>query len=193
MKQIIERLNDLQEIILEPDFTNKKGLGGEIGFYIFDYDAADELIVRQAIPDLIQYSQKRNEALRFQVFDLYDMMIRFFENRGYIEKNIKMEQQKSSEELFSVMRKALKIATNRDVFVQTIREELEPGAIIFITGIGKIFPILRSHILLNNLQVVVEDQPLILFFPGTYADNKMQLFGEFKDDHYYRAFQLVGR
>ena len=193
MKQIIERLNDLQEIILEPDFTNKKGLGGEIGFYIFDYDAADELIVRQAIPDLIQYSQKRNEALRFQVFDLYDMMIRFFEKRGYIEKNIKMEQQKTSEELFSVMRKALKIATNRDVFVQTIREELEPGAIVFITGIGKIYPILRSHVLLNNLQIVVEDQPLILFFPGTYADNKMQLFGEFKDDHYYRAFQLVGR
>ena len=167
MKQIIERLNDLQEIILEPDFTNKKGLGGEIGFYIFDYDAADELIVRQAIPDLIQYSKKRNEALRFQVFDLYDMMIRFFEKRGYIEKNIKMEQQKSSEELFSVMRKALKIATNRDVFVQTIREELEPGAIVFITGIGKIYPILRSHVLLNNLQIVVEDQPLILFFPGT--------------------------
>ena len=193
MKQIIERLNDLQEIILEPDFTNKKGLGGEIGFYIFDYDAADELIVRQAIPDMIQYSQKRNEALRFQVFDLYEMMIRFFENRGYIEKNFKMEQQKTSEELFSVMRKALKIATNRDVFVQTIREELEPGAIVFITGIGKIYPILRSHILLNNLQIVVEDQPLILFFPGTYADNKMQLFGEFKDDHYYRAFQLVGR
>ena len=151
MKQIIERLNDLQEIILEPDFTSKKGLGGEIGFYIFDYDAVDELIVRQAIPDLIQYSQKRNEALRFQVFDLYDMMIRFFEKRGYIEKNIKMEQQKSSEELFSVMRKALKIATNRDVFVQTIREELEPGAIVFITGIGKIYPILRSHVLLNNL------------------------------------------
>ena len=153
MKQIIERLNDLQGIILEPDFTSKKGLGGEIGFYIFDYDAVDELIVRQAIPDLIQYSQKRNEALRFQVFDLYDMMIRFFEKRGYIEKNIKMEQQKSSEELFSVMRKALKIATNRDVFVQTIREELEPGAIVFITGIGKIYPILRSHVLLNNLQV----------------------------------------
>ena len=193
MKQIIERLNDLQGIILEPDFTSKKGLGGEIGFYIFDYDAVDELIVRQAIPDLIQYSQKRNEALRFQVFDLYDMMIRFFEKRGYIEKNIKMEQQKSSEELFSVMRKALKIATNRDVFVQTIREELEPGAIVFITGIGKIYPILRSHVLLNNLQVVVEDQPLILFFPGTYEDNKMQLFGEFTDDHYYRAFQLVGR
>ena len=193
MKQIIERLNDLQEIILEPDFTSKNGMGGEVGIYIFDYDAVDELIVRQAIPDLNQYSQKRNEALRFQVFDLYDMMIRFFEKRGYIEKNIKMEQQKSSEELFSVMRKALKIATNRDVFVQTIREELEPGAIVFITGIGKIYPILRSHVLLNNLQVVVEDQPLILFFPGTYADNKMQLFGEFKDDHYYRAFQLVGR
>ena len=193
MKQIIERLNDLQGIILEPDFTSKKGLGGEIGFYIFDYDAVDELIVRQAMPDLIQYSQERNEALRFQVFDLYDMMIRFFEKRGYIEKNIKMEQQKSSEELFSVMRKALKIATNRDVFVQTIREELEPGAIVFITGIGKIYPILRSHVLLNNLQVVVEDQPLILFFPGTYEDNSMQLFGGFKDDHYYRAFQLVGR
>ena len=193
MKQIIERLNDLQEIILGSDFTSKKGLGGEIGFYIFDYDAADELIVRQTIPDIIQYSQKRNESLKFQVFDLYEMMIAFFEKRGYIEKNIKMEQQKSSEELFSVMRKALKIATNRDVFVQTIREELEPGAIVFITGIGKIYPILRSHVLLNNLQVVVEDQPLILFFPGTYADNKMQLFGEFKDDHYYRAFQLVGR
>lgn len=111
MKQIIERPNDLQEIILETGLHEQKRLGRRNRLYIFDYDAVDELIVRQAIPDLIQYSQKRNEALRFQVFDLYDMMIRFFEKRGYIEKNIKMEQQKSSEELFSVMRKALK---NRD-------------------------------------------------------------------------------
>ena len=43
---IIERLNQIPDRILSNEFLQSQGLGNEIGFWIFDYDAADELKVR---------------------------------------------------------------------------------------------------------------------------------------------------
>ena len=89
------------------------------------------------------------------------------------------------------MRKALKIATNNDRIIQYIQENLDDEAIVFITGVGKAFPILRSHSILNNLQTVVETKPLILFYPGSYEKGTLKLFNQFTDDNYYRAFNII--
>jgi len=63
--------------------------------------------------------------------------------------------------------------------------------VVFITGVGKVYPFVRSHTILNNLQEVLDKIPVILFFPGKYDGLSLQLFGRFKDDNYYRAFRLV--
>ncbi|MGY3777718.1 DUF1788 domain-containing protein [Isobaculum melis] len=191
MKSITEKMEYLQEKILEPKFSENQGLGNEVGFYIFDYAPEEELKVREQIFFIKDYVEKQSDLLKVQIFDLYDIMIQFFELRGYLEKNFEIEKRWGTEVLFQRMRKALKIATAQDVFVQYIRENLDEEAIIFIVGIGKVFPILRSHILLNNLQIVVEKSPLILFYPGTYDNNYLRLFNEFQDDHYYRAFRMI--
>ena len=60
-----------------------------------------------------------------------------------------------------------------------------------LKSIGKIFPFVRSHKILNNLHQVFDRAPVVMFYPGKYDGQSLQLFEEFKDDNYYRAFKLL--
>ena len=62
--------------------------------------------------------------------------------------------------------------------------------VVFFTGIGKVWPLLRSHNLLNNLQNIIE-KPLILFYPGQYTGQDLSLFGLFESSNYYRANKII--
>ena len=44
-----ERLNRIEDKISEKSFRENKGLGNEVGYYIFDYDPREELYVRNHI------------------------------------------------------------------------------------------------------------------------------------------------
>ena len=70
--------------------------------------------------------------------------------------------------------------------------------IMFITGVGEVFPFIRSHTVLNNLQSVATAHPTVMFFPGDYSYSieegaSLDLFGELRDDKYYRAFNMYER
>ena len=71
------------------------------------------------------------------------------------------------------------------------RDHTPENAVVFLTGIGKCYPILRSHKVLNNLHQAFVRVPVVMFFPGTYDEQELVLFNEIKDDNYYRAFRLV--
>ena len=67
---------------------------------------------------------------------------------------------------------------------------------LFLTGIGEVFPFVRSHTVLNNLQTVVSEKPMLMFFPGRYEVSATQgsalvLFGQLKDDSFYRAKRIL--
>lgn len=191
MREITVRLDELKDKLLDSKFLSNKGLGNEVGFYIFDYPPEEELVVREYVPELKKYLEREKSELRIQIFDLYEIILEFFEKRGYMDKNFKMELAKGSEDLFDKMRKALKVATNNDWIVRYIEERLDPNALVFILGVGKAYPIIRSHVILNNLQTVIEEKPLVLFYPGSYNNGSLQLFNKFTDDNYYRAFKMV--
>ena len=57
MSNLNDRLDSAENKIKEPKFRENRGLGNEVGYYIFDYPAEDELYVRERI----NYIQKRNE------------------------------------------------------------------------------------------------------------------------------------
>lgn len=191
MRPITVRLDELNEKLSDPKILSNKGLGNEVGFYIFDYEPEDELVVRDAIPYIKKQIQKDNPDTKIQEFDLFDIVLTFFEERGYMDKNFKMEEKKGSEFLYDKMKKALKLATDNDWIVKYIQEHMDEDAMIFITGVGKAYPIIRSHTVLNNLQTVVEKKPLIMFYPGRYENGGLRLFSRFMDDNYYRAFKLI--
>ena len=191
MRPINVRLSELREKLSDPKILLNKGLGNEVGFYIFDYEPEHELLVRESVPMIKEFIEKEHPDMKVQIFDLYDIVLDFFEQRGYMEKNFKMEQRKDSVFLYDKMRKALKLATDNDWVVQYIQEHMDEDAMIFLTGVGKAYPIIRYHTVLNNLQTVVEKKPLILFYPGTYENGSLRLFSRFLDDHYYRAFKII--
>ena len=51
---IYERLDKILPKIMEERFRKNKGLGNEVGYYIFDYDPKDEMLVREHISFLKQ-------------------------------------------------------------------------------------------------------------------------------------------
>lgn len=192
MKSIYERVDEILPKIVEPSFRENKGLGNEIGFYIFDYDPEYELLIRDRV-EFIKDKAKGAYGLNIVEFDLYEIMLELLDSKGYLKKNFIMEEKKGSEQVFTATKKALRLTLDNDLLVQYISERLDDADIVFLTGIGKAWPIIRSHTVLNNLHRIVEKQPLIMFFPGTYDGGSLMLFNYLKDDNYYRAFQLIDK
>ncbi|MCQ2022670.1 DUF1788 domain-containing protein [Clostridium butyricum] len=192
MKSIYERVDEILPKIVEPSFRENKGLGNEIGFYIFDYDPEYELLIRDRV-EFIKDKAKGAYGLNIVEFDLYEIMLELLDSKGYLKKNFMMEEKKGSEQVFTATKKALRLTLDNDLLVQYISERLDDADIVFLTGIGKAWPIIRSHTVLNNLHRIVEKQPLIMFFPGTYDGGSLMLFNYLKDDNYYIAFQLIDK
>lgn len=193
MKTIYDRLDEIMQRITKESFRGNTGLGNEVGYYIFDYEPKYEMLVRDYVQFLKQKVNGGNYGFIIKEFDLYEIMLELLENKGYLEKNFKMEQDKGSEFVFNATKKALRLTEKNDLIIQYIRDRVEKGDVVFITGVGKVWPIIRSHTVLNNLHQVLDEVPVVMFFPGVYDGLELVLFEEIKDDNYYRAFKLVER
>lgn len=189
MLSLDERLDIAEKLIQKPSFRENKGLGNEVGYYIFDYPAEKELYIRERI----KYIKNRSEraGIKIAAFDLYDIMIDIIRQKGYLDKCCQFEKTKGFDRVTKSISNMLRITSPDSLIVNHIKNSIPEKAIIFITGIGKCYPILRSHTVLNNLHQVVDDVPVVLFYPGNYDGQELVLFGEIKDDNYYRAFKLV--
>lgn len=147
------------------------------------------------VRERINYIQKRNEdsgdEYRIIIFDLYDIMIKILEDKKYLDKCYSIEQKKGFQKVSTAVANLMKVNSTDGMIVNYIKEHTPEKAIIFITGIGKCYPIIRSHTVLNNLHLVIDKIPVVLFYPGKYDGQELVLFNEIKDDNYYRAFKLV--
>ncbi|MBE6030171.1 MAG: DUF1788 domain-containing protein [Clostridiales bacterium] len=186
-----ERLNRAEIMIKKPKFRENKGLGNEVGYYIFDYPVEQEMYVRE----WVEYIRKKNEdsADEYQivVFDLYDIVIEIIKQKGYLEKCYEFEKSKGFDRITKAVGNMLRITAKDSLIINYIKERTPEKAIVFLTGIGKSYPILRSHTILNNLHQVIDNVPVVMFYPGKYDGQELVLFDEIKDDNYYRAFKLV--
>ena len=186
-----ERLNKAEEAMKKPSFRQNKGLGNEVGYYVFDYPAEEELFVRE----WIEYVRKKNERsadeYKIVVFDLYEIIIGILKDKGYLEKCFEFEKKKGFDRIIKSVGNMLRITAKDSQIVKYIQEHTPEKAIVLLAGIGKCYPILRSHTVLNNLHQVIDGVPVVMFYPGKYDGQELVLFGEIKDDNYYRAFKLV--
>lgn len=191
MRTIEERLDQIEEVIKKPSFRENRGLGNEVGYYIFDYPAEKELLIRERVKYIQKHYEKSPDGFRVLVFDLYDIIIDTLQAKGYIEKTIEIEKRKGFDRVIRAVGNTMRISSEDSLIIDYIRERTTENAVIFLIGIGKCYPILRSHTVLNNLHQVLDDIPVVMFYPGKYDGQELVLFGEIKDDNYYRAFKLV--
>lgn len=186
-----ERLNKAEEMIQKPSFRQNKGLGNEVGYYIFDYPAEQELFVRERVEYIRKKNEQSADEYRIVVFDLYNIIIEILKDKGYLEKCFEFEKKKGFERITKSVGNMLRITAKDSLIVNYIKERTPEKAIVFLVGIGKCYPILRSHTVLNNLHQVIDNVPVVMFYPGKYDGQELVLFSEIKDDNYYRAFKLV--
>lgn len=187
MSNLHERLDMIIPKLKEEKFLAGRGLGNEISFYIFDYKAEEELIVREHIDFVKREFTHPSSTRNIKEFDLYKMLIEITKEKQIFERIFQMEEKQGKDALF----KAMSTFAKPEIFLTKIKENIETNDILFITGVGKVYPFVRSHNILNNLQEVLEKTPVVMFFPGEYNGQSLELFGKFKDDNYYRAFRLV--
>lgn len=191
MKNIETRLDQIEEKITNEDFLKNKGLGNEVGYYIFDYAPQDELKVRQHIAYLKAKINKSASGVKIVEYDLYQLVISVLKERGYLEKCFQFEQTKGLDYTYQAIIKMLRLTSKSNLLVNYIVEHTPAHSVVFITGVGKCYPIVRSHNVLNNLHQALDTVPVVMFFPGVYSGQDLQLFGTIKDDNYYRAFKLI--
>ncbi|MHB1944283.1 MAG: DUF1788 domain-containing protein [Metallibacterium sp.] len=185
-----ERLNRILPRITSADFLANKGLGNEIGFWVFDYPPEQEMAMRGFIADiLLPGLAKRQPSLRPAVVNLFELIVNLLEDRKLYDRVLSIQADKGNDAALAALRPVLK----EDKLAQRIASQIEFDQIdmLLLTGVGAAYPMLRSHTLLTALQPAMKDTPVVMFYPGRYDGFSLRLFDALADDHYYRAFRLA--
>jgi hypothetical protein len=184
-----ERLNKILPRVISDDFLSGSGIGNEIAFYIFDYPPEDELRVRDYLGTLLDHIPKQKHGLRVKHINLFDIVLDYLKSRNLLDKAMQMQREKGDEAL----KKALAGPLHESKLASHFAEVAQPGQhdLVIVSGVGSVWPLLRSHALLNNLHAVMGKTPLVMFYPGRYDGQSLRLFGKMKNNNYYRAFKLV--
>jgi hypothetical protein len=183
------RLNQILPRVTSDAFLSGSGIGNEIAFYIFDYPPEDELRVRDYLRTLLDHIPKQKHGLRVKHMDLFDFVIAYLKNRNLLEKSIQMQREKGDEALKKALAGPLQETKMSSLFAEAAQPSQQD--LVIVSGVGSVWPMLRSHTLLNNLQPVMGKTPLVMFYPGRYDGQSLRLFGKLKNNNYYRAFRLV--
>lgn len=186
-----DRLDAIWNRISSREFLENKGVANEVRYYVFDYEACDEQIMRQKIKDLLARNNPEADGFQIVEYDIYKLILSILEERGYVDKCIRFEKEKGREYLYNAISKLLRLTTDNNLIVNKIMENTPENSVVFLTGIGKVYPFVRAHNVLNNLHQVFDKVPVIMFYPGNWNGQSLSLFGTISDGNYYRAFPLI--
>lgn len=185
-----ERLNKIISRITSKEFLESKGLGSEIGFWIFDYPVDRELVVRDFLNGTVLPALTRKvPSIKVGTVNLFTLITDLLQERNLLEKAFEMQKAKGDETTLAALRSVLK----EDKLAQKIADKFEIAKLdlLILTGVGPVYPLLRTHTLLSALHPIMGNTPLLMFFPGKYDGHSLRLFNTLPEDHYYRAFRLI--
>ena len=188
-----ERAEHLYRVITSERFLTKQGLGNEVPFFICPFPAEEGLTMIEDRLDLIE--RIGHAGVTALDLSLYDISLGLLEERGILEDVLAAEPDMEKSELRDLLQGVLDV---HDHLIPKIAEAIaaQPHDVIFLSGVGEVYPYIRSHNVLNNLQSTAKDKPTVLFFPGSYTHStatggSLDLFGLLHDDKCYRAFNIL--
>ena len=174
-------------------FLKMEGLSNEVPFFIYPYEPEQALDVAKAKKRV--KNRLASSGIEVREINLYDVSVEVLKARGDWDEVLEVEPELDKVEFTEMLQSML---NPQQHLAPAIRARLADGDfdIVFLTGIGEVFPYIRSHNVLNNLQSVVVGKPMLMFFPGRYEQSdtlgsSLVLFGRLKDDQYYRAKNIL--
>lgn len=187
-----EQFQHLLELIGSERFLKMQGLGNEVPFFICPFKPENAVEMERIQRQLTN----RLAPLGVQVLNinLYDLAVECLKESGdwewYLENEAGMSKQELKEDLQGIL-------DSQDMLIPAIAKKMASAEfdVMFLSGIGEVYPYIRSHNVLNNLQSTAKHKPTVMFFPGEYTHSlengaSLDLFGRLHDDKYYRAFNI---
>ncbi|WP_338215688.1 DUF1788 domain-containing protein [Companilactobacillus muriivasis] len=187
-----EKLEHLREKIRTSDFQHSRGLSNEVSYYILAYDPQDEPIVVEDINNMKTQLNRETVGVDIVEFNVYQIMWELIDQMGIRDAVIGMEAEDGIDYLAEQLNNAFEMTDSNNKFVQYMQNKLadRTDVVVFVTGLGQIYPLIRAHKILNTMHQIISDIPVVLFYPGKYDSLSLSMFGEAKEDNYYRAFQI---
>lgn len=188
-----ERAEHLYRVITSERFLTKQGLGNEVPFFIYPFPAEEGLSMIDDREDII--TRSCHAGTKVLDLNLYDLALDILSERGILEQVLEIEADSDKAEIKELLQGVLDPEAH---LIPKIGEAIAstPHEVIFLSGVGEVYPYIRSHNVLNNLQSTAKVAPTVLFFPGSYTHAlatgaSLDLFGQLHDDKYYRAFNIL--
>jgi hypothetical protein len=193
---IAERFEHLEKLLCSTRFLNREGLGNEVPFFICPHDPRESLEMQDVARKL--EARLKQKGITVLVADLYELSLQILRDEDDLDWIIQNEATLPKDKLYEELSGILDVETVLVPAIARMMKERAGFQILFLTGIGEVYPFIRSHNVLNNLQRVAKDQPTLMFFPGRYSHSLEQgaaldLFARLQDDRYYRAFNVYDR
>nr|WP_239579793.1 DUF1788 domain-containing protein [Microlunatus panaciterrae] len=193
MNELTHEEEHLFAVLSGDRFLKMEGLSNEVPFFIYPYEPEHALDVAKAKKRV--KNRLASRGIEVREINLYDLSVEVLKERGDWDEVLEVEPELDKAEFTEMLQSML---NPQQRLAPAIRAKLADGGfdIVFLTGIGEVFPYIRSHNVLNNLQSVVVGRPMLMFFPGRYEQSdtlgsSLVLFGRLKDDQYYRAKNIL--
>ena len=188
MEDIVKKFEHLYQVISNQEFLRMESLGGEIPFFIAAFDPKQQNDVERAIRSL--KNKLETNGIPVLELNLYDIALELLNEELGEGEIFELEKTMDKKEFKEALQSILDI---NEVLIPKIKDMIDATSakVYFLTGIDLVFPFIRSHNVLNNLQNVAKKAPTVAFFAGEYNGYSLELFGLMKDDNYYRAFNIA--
>lgn len=192
---LAERFEHLLAVISSQRFLRMEGLGNEVPFFIAPFRASDAVDMEKIQLQLVR--KLKQKGVRVLEINLYDLVREIMQAEGDWDYWLQHEAETDKEEM---RKEFMNITDAENYLIPAIAEKMQDAdfEVMFLCGVGEVYPYVRSHNVLNNLQKVAKDNPTVMFFPGEYTHSleggaSLELFGRLRHDKYYRAFNIFER
>ena len=184
----------LIKVLQDERFLKMQGLNQEVPFFLCPFSVKQKLEIEDMLPRLTK--RLREAYVNVVEINLYDLCLEYLQKNDLFEQLCEIEQDTEKGYFLESLQSILDIESILIPEIEQIIAVSNKIDVLFLTGVGEVFPYIRTHNILNNLQRVAKSFPTLLFFPGEYEQSlekgaSLRLFGKLPDDKYYRAYDIT--
>jgi len=192
VQQVDKKFQKYHAFLSSKRFHEIAASRNEVPFFISTFPPQAQNCVDKSILNL----KKRlsGDGIEVLLVNLYDLSLEILEKKKTLPLLMQKEPDMNKDRFLKGMQAMLDV---EKTIVPEIEQRLKKSQsrMVFLTGVGLVYPYIRTHNILSNIQRLFKDRPLVVFFPGKYLYSRskgytLNLFGLMPGDNYYRAFDL---
>jgi len=190
---------ELFERLSEESFQDPNTGNLSFPVYIYFYNAEDEYHIRYEIESLKDRLKRPSSYQDVLAIDIFDLFLSYLTEKNFGKKKFLDYLLEKETDMPDKVTDTLKEQAKSEKFFEQVNNHIqshinEPGeskkSLVFLHGIGKIFPYLRASKFISNFEKYIGGYKLVIFYPGKDRGH-LSLFDKLGDEHSYRSTKLI--